>query len=189
MRHTPEGDLGMHESLALHCPRCGKSFVRRSHRQGVIERLVSLVYVYPFRCQVCAYRFKLFQFGVRYAKHLIDRRQYERLPTHVPVMFAESVTPGEERRGKGVVTDIALGGCHLQTVVQLSEGTLLSLELQTAENAPAIAVEAAIVRSVRPTSVGLEFLRLNGSAQERLSQFVYQLLTEQRAAEPGAKSL
>ena len=88
-----------------------------------------------------------------------------------------------------MVTDIALGGCYLQTVVQLSEGTLLSLELQTAENAPAIAVEAAIVRSVRPTSVGLEFLRLNGPAQERLSQFVYQLFTEQHAAEPGAKSL
>ena len=75
-----------------------------------------------------------------------------------------------------MVTDISLGGCYLQTVVQLSQGTLVSLELQTEQHTPAIAVEAAIVRVVRPTGVGLAFLRL--SEPERFSQFIHQLLVE-----------
>jgi len=189
IRSLPGDEPIMSESLALPCPRCGKNFIRRSHRQGVRERLLSLFYVYPFRCQVCAHRFKLFQFGVRYSKHLIDRRQYERLPTHVPATFVEAVTAGEGRIGHGVVTDIALGGCYMQTVVELPEGTLLSLELQTVEHAPSIAIEAAIVRSVRPTSVGLQFLRIRESEHERLSQFIHQLFTRPHAAEHGPEGL
>jgi len=71
----------------------------------------------------------------------------------------------------------------MQTVVQLSQGTLVSLELQIEQHLPAIAVEAAIVRVVRPTGVGLEFLRLSRPEQERFSQFIRQLLVEQLAAE------
>jgi c-di-GMP-binding flagellar brake protein YcgR len=91
--------------------------------------------------------------------------------------------PDEQRTGAGVVTDISLGGCYLQTVVQLSQGALVSLELQTEQCPPAIAVEAAIVRIVRPTGVGLEFLRLSEPEHERFSQFLHQLLVAQLAAE------
>jgi len=171
----------MRESLRVRCPRCGKSFVRRSQRQGLKERLLSLAYLYPFRCQVCANRFRAFQFRARYVKRTVDRRQYARLSTWIPTTFAENITPGEQRVGAGVVTDISLGGCYLHTVVQLSQGTLVSLELQTEQHTPAIAVEAAIVRILRPTGLGLAFLRL--SEPERFSQFIYQLLVGQFAAE------
>jgi predicted HAD superfamily Cof-like phosphohydrolase len=182
--HHPHDDSPrMRESLRVRCPQCGKSFVRRSRRQGLKERLLSLVYLYPFRCQVCAYRFRSFQFRARYVKHVVDRRQYVRLSTRIPTVFAENIKPGEQRVGAGIVTDISLGGCYLQTVVQLSQGTLVSLELQTEQHLPAIAVEAAIVRVVRPTGVGLEFLRLSEPEQERFSQFIRQLLLEQLAAE------
>ena len=167
----------------MRCPRCGKSFVRRSHRQGLKERLLSLVYLYSFRCQVCAHRFRVFQFRSRYVKRIVDRRQYARLSTRIPTTFAEDVKPGEQRVGEGVVTDISLSGCYLQTVVQLSRGTLLSLELQTEQHTTAIAVEAAIVRIVRPTGVGLEFLRMSGPELERFSQLIRQLLLEQLPAE------
>jgi hypothetical protein len=40
----------------LLCPRCASSAVQRSHRRG-IERLLSLLAVYPFRCQACHSRF------------------------------------------------------------------------------------------------------------------------------------
>ena len=73
------------------------------------------------------------------------------------------------------MTGISLSGCYMQTVVQLSQGTLVSLELQTEQHIPAIAVEAAIVRIVRPTGVGLEFLRMSEPEQERFSQFIRQL--------------
>jgi len=173
----------MRENLRARCPRCGKNFVRRSHRQGLKERLLSLVYCYPFRCQVCAHRFRSFQFGARYVKRTVDRRQYIRLATRIPTTFAEDVKPGTQRVGEGVVTDISLGGCYLQTLVQLSRGTLVSLELQTEPHVPAIAVEAAMVRTVRPTGVGLEFLRISAPEGERFSQFIRQLLRDQFPAE------
>ncbi len=183
-----EGSTSMREALLVQCPRCGKSFVRRSHRQGLKERLLSLFYIYPFRCQVCANRFRAFQFRVVYAKRALDRRQYARLPTQLPTIFAEAVKSGEQRVGQGVVTAISLGGCYLQTVVRLLGGTLVSLELQTEQNTPAIVVEAAIVRVVRPTGAGLEFLRLSEPEQERLKQFIDQLLTAQRATRHEVES-
>lgn len=175
---TRQGDTRTGEHLGLHCPQCGTHFVRRSHRQGITERLWSLVSVYPFRCQVCAHRFQARQSRGRAAQHLLDRRQYDRLTTHVPTTFAAAGKAGESRTGGGVVSDISLGGCYLQTATPASEGTMLSLELQTGENTPAIPVEAAIVRTARPSGVGLEFLHLDEAAQERLSQLVRQLLNE-----------
>jgi hypothetical protein len=71
----------------------------------------------------------------------------------------------------------------MQTAMQLSQETLVSLELQPAHPTPALAVEAALVRIVRPTGVGLEFLRMSGPEQERFSQFIRQLLLEQLPAE------
>jgi NTP pyrophosphatase (non-canonical NTP hydrolase) len=183
-----EDSTSMREALSVQCPRCGKSFVRRSHRQGLKERLLSLVYIYPFRCQVCANRFRAFQFRVVYTKRTLDRRQYARLPTQLPTIFAEAVKRGEQRVGQGVVTAISLGGCYLQTGVPLRGSTLVSLELQTEQNTPAIVVEAAIVRVVQPAGVGLEFLRLSEPEQERLNQFIHQLLTIQRATQHEVES-
>ena len=142
-----------------------------------------MVYLYPFRCQVCANRFRAFQFRAQYVKRAVSRHQDIWLSTWIPTTFAEDVKPGERRVGEGVVTDISLGNCYMQTVVQLSQGTLVSLELQTEQHTPAIAVEVAIVRSIRPTGVGLEFLRISELEQERFSQFIHQLLVEQLSPE------
>jgi len=111
--HPHDSGPRMRESLRVRCPRCGKSFARRSHRQGLKERLLSLLYLYPFRCQVCANRFRAFQFRTRYVKRTVDRRQYVRLATRIPTTFAEDIKPGEQRGGEGVVTDISLGGCYM----------------------------------------------------------------------------
>ena len=188
VRPTPMDGTRTGENVALHCPQCGTHFVRRSHRQGVKERFLSLASVYPFRCQVCGHRFKALQSRVRSAPHLLDRRQYERLSTHVPTTYTASVKSGGARVGEGMVSDVSLGGCYLHTAVPASEGTLLSLQLQTGEHTPAIPVETAIVRTARPTGVGLEFLHLDEAAQERLSRLVRQLLTERHADEHEAES-
>jgi predicted HAD superfamily Cof-like phosphohydrolase len=72
VRLSHDSSLRMPESLTMSCPRCGKSFVRRSGRKGLKERLLSLVYLYPFRCQVCANRFRAFQFRPQYVKRTIN---------------------------------------------------------------------------------------------------------------------
>ncbi|MGE3537747.1 MAG: PilZ domain-containing protein [Candidatus Tectimicrobiota bacterium] len=185
------GGTRQHEHLPLQCPRCRKTFVQRSHRRGFTERLLSCFYVYPFRCQVCNHRFRAFRFRAHYRKRLIDRRQYVRVPTRIPVTFAESVKPDAHRTGTGMVTDLSLGGCFIQTIVRLREGALLSLVLQIDDHSPVLTVEAALVRSTRPLGVGLEFLRLAESEQERLSTLVRHLHAEQderTATQQGAGS-
>jgi hypothetical protein len=42
------------------CPRCHEVRVYRSRRRGLKEWLWRLVHYYPFRCDICGYRFKLF---------------------------------------------------------------------------------------------------------------------------------
>ena len=48
------------------CPACHADAVRRSGRQGVLERLLSVVYIYPFRCTRCGQRVRAMQWGARY---------------------------------------------------------------------------------------------------------------------------
>jgi hypothetical protein len=48
------------------CPACGDMPARRSHRSGPAEKLLSALYVYPFRCRLCGHRFFALQWGIRY---------------------------------------------------------------------------------------------------------------------------
>jgi hypothetical protein len=114
---------------------------------------------------------------------MVDLHRDAWLSAWIPTTVAEDVKLGVRRVGKGVITEISLDGCYMQTVLQLSQGTLVSLELQPEQHTPAITVEAALVRIVCPTGVGLEFLRMSEPEQERFSQFVRQLLLEQLPAE------
>jgi hypothetical protein len=63
------------------------------------------------------------------------------------------------------------------------EGMMFNLRLQPPGLDPAINVETAVVRSVRPPVAGLEFLRTNPAEQFRLIQFVAGLLTAHRKVE------
>jgi len=39
----------------------------------MLEYLLSIAYIYPFRCQVCFHRFRTFQWGVRYVKQAVQK--------------------------------------------------------------------------------------------------------------------
>ncbi len=157
--------------MATQCPQCSTRYVRRAHREGVLERLASLVYVYPFRCQLCTHRFRVLQWGIRYANQLVDRRQFERIPARVLVTFS-----GDRISGEGVVTNLSVRNCALQTATPLSEGALLQMRLQIWDRKPAVTIERAAVRSIRPSSVGLQFIEFQGGESHRLGQFVSGLL-------------
>ena len=43
------------------CPKCSSDAIKRSHRQGLKERLASLVFLYPYRCRKCDTRFLRFR--------------------------------------------------------------------------------------------------------------------------------
>jgi PilZ domain-containing protein len=152
------------------CPSCQSIYVRRTHRVGTLERLVSLFYVYPFRCQLCSARFAFFQWGVRYAQQE-DLRQYERIGVQFPVMFSSSQTVG-----KGVVTDVSVADCAFGTSLPLKQGDVLKLELYAKSGRPPIVVEKAVIRSIRQGIVGVQFTAVSEADKARLHRLVGDLV-------------
>jgi len=52
------------------CPSCGGREVRRTRREGLTERLLSVIYMYPFRCDRCRHRYRAMRWGRRYTKRV-----------------------------------------------------------------------------------------------------------------------
>jgi hypothetical protein len=50
------------------CPWCGRTTVRRVSRRSLLDRLCSLMALYPFRCQVCRFRFRAWAGGRRWQR-------------------------------------------------------------------------------------------------------------------------
>ena len=161
------------------CPQCGRDFVQRSRCEGLLEQLLRLIYVYPFRCQLCMHRFRIMQWGKPYVKDADDKRQYKRIEAHIPITFA-----GDRIEGDGVVKDISMGGCGLELAAetQVPTGALLELRLRISDQEPPVIVEAATVRVARPKFLGVQFLRLQPRDRERLSQFIGELMIIARRA-------
>jgi hypothetical protein len=167
----------------LKCPNCARDFVRRVSRVGLGERLLSVFYVYPFKCQLCGYRFRFFQWGVRYFRVEEDRREYDRMEITFPVAFASEAGSGE-----GSLMNVSMGGCSFRTKASLPVGTILKLTLQVSSDIPAVVVDAGVVRSVRTGGVGVEFLQWQQSERERLQLFVRGMLIGRGGESTAAKS-
>lgn len=148
------------------CPSCQSIYVRRTHRVGWLEHVLSTFYVYPFRCQLCSARFSHFQWGVRYAKQE-DLRQYERIGVRFPVLFSSAKTVG-----KGLVTDVSVADCAIEIMLPLTQGEHLKLELYAKSGRPPIVVERAVVRSVRTGVVGVQFVEVAETEKARLNRLV-----------------
>src|SRR6267378_4347246 len=95
----------------LHCPNCGAPFVRVTYQEGRVERLLSRVNVFPFRCQLCTNRFRAFYSGARHNTQAFDRRQYMRLTASIEAQVLDHNQPAVTKR----ITDISMDGCTLQT--------------------------------------------------------------------------
>ena len=160
--------------MSVQCRRCGKGSANRLHRGAVFGHLLSLVYIYPYRCRGCWRRFRAFQWGTRYVKKQANRRSHRRLQTHLPVLFSSGDTHGE-----GIVTDIAMGGCRLKTGFKLTADTPLELKLQVPEGETEIRVGRATVRSVESFFAGLSFAHLAGAEKKSLRRFLVQLMTSE----------
>jgi len=152
------------------CPSCQSIYVRRTHRVGAFEQMLSVFYVYPFRCQLCSARFTFFQWGVRYDKQE-DLRQYERIGVQFAVLFSSAQTTG-----KGVVTDVSVADCAFETSLPLKPGETLKLELYAKSGRPPIIVEQAVIRSIRQRIVGVQFIAVSETDTARLHRLVGDLV-------------
>lgn len=155
----------------LKCPHCYRDFVRRVSRNGIGERLLSLLYVYPFKCQLCGERFRAVQWGVRYVRVREDRREYDRMELSFPVSFAASGVSGE-----GEMLSFSMGGCSFSTAAALPVGAILRMQLNITPSIAPVRIDAAVVRSAGPGRAGVEFLRWPEGERERLQLFVRGML-------------
>jgi len=158
----------------LHCPNCGAPFVRVTYQEGRVERLLSRVNVFPFRCQLCTNRFRAFYSGARHNTQAFDRRQYMRLTASIEAQVLDHNQPAVTKR----ITDISMDGCTLQTT-GFPKGTFIELVLKPTVKEETIRIETAMVCSVRPLSIGVRFLEIPPEHYRRLAQVILGLLVGQ----------
>jgi predicted RNA-binding Zn-ribbon protein involved in translation (DUF1610 family) len=158
------------------CPNCSRQFVRRVAAVRSAERLLGIFSVYPFKCQLCGFRFRSPQWGGRNVRAAEDRREYDRIPASFPLTFQTI-----NLTGQGTAINLSMGGCSFTTSTPLAGGMVLRLELQLSDNVSPVVVDAAAVRHSQGQSVGVEFLRWQESERARLQLFVRGLLISRAA--------
>jgi hypothetical protein len=151
------------------CPKCESDHVRRSSRRGIFERLLSVAYVYPFRCPYCNYRFRSMQWGERYRQIPVDQRAFERITVKIPCVIR-----WKDRAENGAVRNFSAAGCKVEVDVPFADGDLVQIELLP-ENELPIAVDVAEVRTARPGALGLRFVTFQPGHAERLQDLVVKL--------------
>ena len=163
--------------MSAQCPACEQNGALRISRGGAGDYLLSLFYIYPYRCKGCWRRFRTVRWGTRYVLRQTNRRQYRRFETNLPVILSWEDTPGE-----GIVTNLALGGCRLKSDLELTEKSTLQLNLQLPGENTAIRVDTAVVRAAQTLFTSLSFSRVAGDERRRLREFLIKL----SAAKAGA---
>lgn len=163
----------------LHCPACGTPFVRLTHYSGIVERLMNRFGLFTYRCQVCTNQFKAIRSGARHATQEFDRRQYRRLVAHIPAALTV-----DQPSFDGVITDVSMGGCTMQTGATFPRGTFVEVLLKPPQSHMDIKVDAAMICSQRGSTVGLKFLEFEPDDKYRLGELVLSLLVTQ-SAPPG----
>ena len=158
----------------LHCPNCGVPFVRVTYQESRVERLLSRVNVFPFRCQLCTNRFRAFYSGARHNTQAFDRRQYARLTASIEARVLDH----EQLPVTNRITDISMDGCSLQTT-GFPKGAFIELVLKPTVEEETIRIETAMVCSVRPLSMGIRFLEVPPEYYRRLAQVILGLLVGQ----------
>lgn len=155
----------------LTCPNCERRFARRSHRKGFLEFLCSLIFIYPYRCQVCAHRFLATPKLAPRTPH----REFERLRVNFPASF-RSAYLDQTVSGEGTVTTLSIRGCSLTSQQLPLKGGLLRIQIRHAEQDAPIEADVAVIRSSSNGLLGIEFLSLQPKEEERLRRLLEHLL-------------
>jgi len=88
------------------------------------------------------------------------------------VRFRTSFSAPEMAAGEGFVKDISLGGCRVETSIQVHLGTELELRIAVPPGLTPVAVDRAVVRWEQGQEFGVAFLSLRPSEQEHLQNLL-----------------
>jgi hypothetical protein len=153
----------------LSCPACGASKIRLAARKSLSDILLSGLTIYPFRCQLCADRFRTF-LGRRTPN---PRRSFERVEVSFPVWFKSRRSRYPEETGEeGVMENLSIRGCRIRSTTPVAIGSRLELEFQYANDSFPITIDEAVVRLSANGAIGLRFTRLRRSDERRIRQLI-----------------
>ena len=153
------------------CPRCGTWIVRRSPLQSTGEHLLSLVTVYPLRCQLCTHRFPVLlkRFSVHY------KREYERILVRYPAYFYLPCS-GKDSKAFGIMVNLSIRGCRIKSQAVVAPGTSLVLRFEAVDREQDIEVKGAVVRSVMNGTMGIEFFEIEKEEEDRIRHIIEERL-------------
>jgi hypothetical protein len=146
------------------CPFCGTAKTRLAVRRSLADRFLGSVTVYPFRCQLCARRFRAFLGRVA----ANPRRNFDRVTVDFPVWLKPLPASPHELGEEGIIQDLSIRGCRIRCEHPVVPGTRVELEFQHSNASFPITVEEAIVRSSSQGEIGLRFTQLHRQDQRRI---------------------
>ncbi len=159
----------------LRCPACGASKIRLAHRKSIPDVLLSGLTIYPFRCQLCANRFRTF-LGRRTPN---PRRSFERVEVSFPVWFkSRRSSPSSGVGYEGVIDNLSIRGCRIRSTAPIRIGSRLEMEFQYSDNSFPVTIEEAVVRSIANGAIGLRFTRLHRGDERRIRRILDVWLSE-----------
>jgi hypothetical protein len=143
-----------------------------------VERALSAVYVYPYRCGQCARRFRALQWGTRYVR--VDPRDNERVVVRLPAIMVS-----RDGQAAAEVTDLSLTGCGVKAELHPLVGEQVTLSIQLAPAARPVDLPA-VVHSVHTGAVGLEFAGIGDTERQHLREFLVRRVGTAASREPPA---
>ena len=106
-------------------------------------------------------------------------RYQERVPMYSPVLFTIGSHVGE-----GVVLNLSLPGCLIQSPIGLKQGEYLQLKMFMPGMKFLFSVGLGAVRWDKGSHFGVEFIKMSKTDSEILSQFISKRLAEKSWHEP-----
>ncbi len=104
-----------------------------------------------------------------------------------PVRYRSSFTSLNIVGGEGLLMDLSLRGCRIESRTGVLPGTTLELRIQASHEKPPLRIREAVVRWGRAPQFGVEFIQLAPEEWARLQQTVTELEQHPyQVAGPGA---
>ncbi len=100
-------------------------------------------------------------------------RAHYRLAVTYPVMFSDNATIGE-----GTITSLSVFGCTMECPTTVPEHGNLLVRLVLPDQRESLPIDSAEVRWIKGNRVGLQFNRLERTANLRLHGFVWDRMLE-----------
>jgi hypothetical protein len=124
--------------------------------------------------------------GIAFGQHLIDGEVEGRSVTDMKVekrlgirrfrvQFPTTVSDHRNHDGLGLMLDLSLGGCRLESQWTMTPGITLELRIQVPGLEWPLVIDGAQVQWVRGQLVGLAFVRIRKTEQQRLERVIADL--------------